>query len=174
MTLRRGGTMEALDGNVLAGALHEYFGREMTSTTGECSHCGTRAVLAELSVYGSAPGAVVRCRAWRGDLPNRRNARRGSGDGGLRVPREGASNTRRVPMKSLFTRCSPAVVISSVALFVALGGIGVAAIVVSTANNAKHLGGQKPSFFLQYRHLAYSHGERFLKVGQTVVLGRAG
>jgi len=55
--------MEALDGNVLAGALHEYFGREMTSTTGQCSHCGTRAVLAELSVYGSAPGAVVRCRA---------------------------------------------------------------------------------------------------------------
>ncbi len=77
-------------------------------------------------------------------------------------------------MKSLFSRCSPAVVISCVALFVALGGTGVAAIVVSTANNAKHLGGQDPSFFLQYRHFAYSHGERFLRAGQTVVLGRAG
>jgi len=77
-------------------------------------------------------------------------------------------------MKSLFNRCSPAVAISCVALFVALGGTGVAAVVVSTANNAKHLGGQKPSFFLQYRHFAYSHGERFLKLGQTVVLGRAG
>ncbi len=77
-------------------------------------------------------------------------------------------------MKSLLSRCSPAVVISCVALFVALGGTGVAAIVVSTANNAKHLGGKSPSFFLQYRHFAYSHGERFLRAGQTVVLGRAG
>ena len=55
--------MEALDGNAIAGALHDYFGREMTSTTGRCGHCGTRAVLAELAVYRNAPGAVVRCRA---------------------------------------------------------------------------------------------------------------
>jgi hypothetical protein len=55
--------MEALDGNAIAGALYDYFGRDMTSATGRCAHCGTRAVVAELSVYCDAPGAVVRCRA---------------------------------------------------------------------------------------------------------------
>ena len=71
-------------------------------------------------------------------------------------------------------RVSPAMVISSAALFIALGGTGVAAVVVANANNAKHLGGQSPSFFLQSRHLAYSHGEKFLRAGQTVVLGHQG
>ena len=71
-------------------------------------------------------------------------------------------------------RISPAMLVSTVALFIALGGTGVAAVVVANANNAKHLGGQPPSFFLQYRHLAYSHGEKFLNAGQTVVLGRQG
>jgi hypothetical protein len=55
--------MEALDGNAIAGALHDYFGREMTSVPGICTHCGTQAIVAELSVYRSAPGTVVRCRA---------------------------------------------------------------------------------------------------------------
>ena len=78
-------------------------------------------------------------------------------------------------MKSLFSRrLSPAMIVSTVALFIALGGTGYAAVVVATANNAKHLGGAPPSFFLQYRHFAYSHGERFFSAGHTVTLGRNG
>jgi hypothetical protein len=75
-------------------------------------------------------------------------------------------------MKSPSTRWSVPVVISVVALFIALGGS--AAAVVSTVGNSKRLGGKRPSFFLQYRHFAYSHGERFLNAGRTVVLGRNG
>jgi hypothetical protein len=75
-------------------------------------------------------------------------------------------------MKLRIPRPSPAIAIASVALFVALGGT--AAAVVSTANNAKHLGGQPPSFYLQARHFAYSHGERFFSAGHTVTLGRNG
>ncbi len=55
--------MEALDGNAIAGALHDYFGVEMTTAAGVCAHCRTRALVAELQVYRSAPGTVVRCRA---------------------------------------------------------------------------------------------------------------
>ncbi len=69
---------------------------------------------------------------------------------------------------------SASFIVSVLALFVALGGTGYAAVTVVTANNAKHLGGQSPSFYLQARHFAYSHGERFLSVGQTVTLGRNG
>jgi hypothetical protein len=54
--------MEALDGNAIAGPLFEYFGNEMTTALGTCAHCETRAQIAELVVYASAPGAVVRCR----------------------------------------------------------------------------------------------------------------
>ena len=54
--------MEALDGNAIAGRLFEYFGSEMTTALGTCTHCGTRAQIAELVVYTRAPGAVVRCR----------------------------------------------------------------------------------------------------------------
>ena len=64
--------------------------------------------------------------------------------------------------------------IGLVALFIALGGTSAAAVVVSNANNAKHLGGQPPSFYLQSRHFAYSHGERFFSAGQTVTLGTNG
>ena len=71
-------------------------------------------------------------------------------------------------------RLSPAIMIASVALFVALGGTGYAAVIVATSNNAKHLGGQPPSFYLQARHFAYSHGEQFLHAGQTKVLGKNG
>jgi hypothetical protein len=69
---------------------------------------------------------------------------------------------------------SPSLILSVVALFLALGGTGYAAVTVTTANNAKHLGGQSPSYYLQARHFAYSHGERFLAAGQTVTLGRNG
>ncbi len=75
-------------------------------------------------------------------------------------------------MKSLSTRLSAPMLISVIALFIALSGS--AAAVVSTAGNANHLGGKPPSFFLQYRHFAYSHGEKFFNAGDTVVLGRNG
>jgi hypothetical protein len=69
---------------------------------------------------------------------------------------------------------SPSVIISTLALFLALGGTGYAAVTVTTANNAKHLGGKEPSYYLQARHFAYSHGEHFLNAGQTVTLGKNG
>lgn len=54
--------MDALDGNAVAGDLFEHFGTEMTTVTGRCAHCGGRSQVAELRVYGKAPGVVVRCR----------------------------------------------------------------------------------------------------------------
>jgi hypothetical protein len=69
---------------------------------------------------------------------------------------------------------SPSLVLSTVAVFVALGGTGYAAVTVTTSDNAKHLGGQPPSAYLQSRHFAYSRGERFFNAGQTVTLGRNG
>jgi hypothetical protein len=53
--------MYALDGNALAGPLFEYFGSEMTTASGSCSHCGATRQVAELRVYASAPGMVARC-----------------------------------------------------------------------------------------------------------------
>ncbi len=53
--------MEALDGNALAGPLFEYFGSEMTTVVGNCTHCGKPSQIAELVVYPRAPGTVVRC-----------------------------------------------------------------------------------------------------------------
>jgi DNA-directed RNA polymerase subunit RPC12/RpoP len=55
--------LEALDGNAIAGTLFEHYGAEMTTVVGTCRHCGATAQLAELRVYGRAPGTVVRCRA---------------------------------------------------------------------------------------------------------------
>jgi hypothetical protein len=53
--------MEALDGNAIAGQLFEEFGREMTTASGACAHCGAVGQVAELRVYSRAPGSVVRC-----------------------------------------------------------------------------------------------------------------
>jgi mannose-6-phosphate isomerase-like protein (cupin superfamily) len=55
-------SVEPLDGNAIAGALFEYFGREMTTAGGTCAHCGTRSRIGQLRVYSRAPGTVVRCR----------------------------------------------------------------------------------------------------------------
>ena len=77
-------------------------------------------------------------------------------------------------MKFRIPRLTPATAIAATALFVALGGTGYAAAVVSTANNATHLGGQPPSAYLQARHFVTSHGEHFLSAGQTVTLGTVG
>ena len=54
--------MEALDGNAVAGPLHELFGSDMTTATGTCRTCGNRAPMAEVRVYMRAPGVVARCR----------------------------------------------------------------------------------------------------------------
>jgi DNA-directed RNA polymerase subunit RPC12/RpoP len=53
--------MEALDGNAIAGPLFEYFGAEMTTARGTCTHCGAASQIGELRVYNRAPGSVVRC-----------------------------------------------------------------------------------------------------------------
>jgi hypothetical protein len=53
--------MDALDGNAIAGQLHDVFGSEMTTATGTCATCGSATVVAQLVVYLQAPGTVVRC-----------------------------------------------------------------------------------------------------------------
>jgi hypothetical protein len=53
--------MDALDGNAIAGLLHDVFSSEMTSATGTCATCGSSSIVAELVVYLQAPGTIVRC-----------------------------------------------------------------------------------------------------------------
>ena len=50
-----------LDGNVLAGLLHEVFGVEMTAVAGSCLGCGAVEAVGALLVYDRGPGTVVRC-----------------------------------------------------------------------------------------------------------------
>jgi len=54
--------MDALDGNAIAGLLHDVFGDEMTTAASVCGHCGDERPVAELVAYVQAPGTVVRCR----------------------------------------------------------------------------------------------------------------
>jgi len=68
---------------------------------------------------------------------------------------------------------SPSFVLSLVALFVALGG-GAAVAATQFVNNAGHLGGKSPSYYLAAKHFVSSGGAKFLHVGQTKVLGHAG
>ena len=58
--------MDPLDGNAIAGALIEHFGREMTMAEVRCSHCQSTTLIAQLRVYMKAPGAVARCPACDG------------------------------------------------------------------------------------------------------------
>ena len=87
----------------------------------------------------------------------------------------------------LFRFLSPSMLVGTAALFLAVGGVAAASqnwsgsqnnvkqlIAQSTANNAKHLGGQSPQFYLQAKHFVSSGGEHFFNVGQTVTLGHAG
>ena len=60
--------MDALDGNAIAGLLHDVFGNEMTSAACICGHCGDERPVAELVAYMRAPGTVVRCRTCSGVL----------------------------------------------------------------------------------------------------------
>lgn len=49
------------DGNLLAGALTEVFAIEVTTAVARCAGCGRESAVAELAVYGPAPGVVARC-----------------------------------------------------------------------------------------------------------------
>jgi Family of unknown function (DUF6510) len=49
-----------LDGNAIAGLLHDVFGTEMTEATGTCGTCGKSGQLGAVRVFRSA-GVVVRC-----------------------------------------------------------------------------------------------------------------
>ena len=53
----------ALDGNAIAGLLASVFGADMTMAVGTCGSCGAVSVVAELVVYLTELGAVVRCRS---------------------------------------------------------------------------------------------------------------
>ena len=81
--------MEALDGNAIAGSLFEYFGSEMTSVRGRCTHCGTVAPIAELAVY-------TRGTRRRRTLPDLRRRGDGAGEGPRlnRVPRRSVRTVR--------------------------------------------------------------------------------
>jgi len=57
-----------LDGNAIAGLLHEVFNAEMTTAVGTCATCGATGQVAETVVYLHAPGTVVRCRHCLGVL----------------------------------------------------------------------------------------------------------
>ena len=54
--------MEAVDGNAMAGVLHDLFARDLTEMGYKCTGCGHTGVVAELAVYRSGPGTVARCR----------------------------------------------------------------------------------------------------------------
>jgi hypothetical protein len=53
----------AVDGNAIGGLLASVFGTEMTTATGTCGSCGAVAMVAELPVYLTEIGTVVRCRS---------------------------------------------------------------------------------------------------------------
>lgn len=50
-----------LDGNSVAGLLHEIFATEMTITPAECVHCGTVSEIGATLAFTQAPGIVLRC-----------------------------------------------------------------------------------------------------------------
>jgi hypothetical protein len=47
--------MQSLDGNAIAGLLHEIFSKEMTAETATCESCGFAALVANSVVYPSLP-----------------------------------------------------------------------------------------------------------------------
>jgi hypothetical protein len=53
--------MYSLDGNAIAAALFDVYGREMTTAVGTCGGCGWSGALAEVAVYLVEPGVVARC-----------------------------------------------------------------------------------------------------------------
>ena len=49
------------DGNLLAGPLADVFAVEVTTAVARCRGCGRTSAIAQLAVYGPAPGLVARC-----------------------------------------------------------------------------------------------------------------
>ena len=54
---------DTLDGNAIGGLLASVFGAEMTTAVGTCGSCGAVTMVAELPVYLTEIGTVVRCRS---------------------------------------------------------------------------------------------------------------
>ncbi|TCC08853.1 DUF6510 family protein [Kribbella soli] len=54
--------MGPLDGNAMAGVMHDLLARDMTTMGYKCAGCGRSGVMAEMVVYMSGPGTVGRCR----------------------------------------------------------------------------------------------------------------
>ena len=78
-------------------------------------------------------------------------------------------------MKIRIPQSTPSLILSILALSVALGGTSYAAVYeVANANNARHLDGLVPANFQPAGSIASSHGERFFSAGQEVFLGRNG
>ncbi len=50
-----------LDGNALAGILHEIFDVEMTTAPVECASCGREGEIGSLWAFMESPGLVLRC-----------------------------------------------------------------------------------------------------------------
>jgi hypothetical protein len=50
-----------LDGNALAGLLHELFAIEMTIAPVECDSCGRIGELGSLWAFAESPGYILRC-----------------------------------------------------------------------------------------------------------------
>jgi hypothetical protein len=50
-----------LDGNAVAGLLHDVFALEMTTSPTKCAHCGAVGELGTLLAFTQAPGVVLRC-----------------------------------------------------------------------------------------------------------------
>ena len=83
--------MSHVDGNALAGPLSELFRFDLTTTTGECRHCGDVTVLARAMVYPDPNGWVMRCCSCDGMLlaivrTEKRTWLDLSGISGLRIP----------------------------------------------------------------------------------------
>jgi Family of unknown function (DUF6510) len=53
----------AVDGNAMAGDLAEIFAVDVTAAVVTCAGCGRAGVVAELRLWGRAPGIVARCPA---------------------------------------------------------------------------------------------------------------
>jgi Family of unknown function (DUF6510) len=59
-------TRSAVDGNAMAGDLSEIFAVDVTAALATCAGCGRAGVVAELRLWGPAPGIVARCPACEG------------------------------------------------------------------------------------------------------------
>jgi Family of unknown function (DUF6510) len=54
-------TYAGLDGNAAAGELMDVFGVDVTAAAITCAGCGRSGAVAELMLWGAAPGLVARC-----------------------------------------------------------------------------------------------------------------